>query len=99
MQLYNGATLPTPPSTGFSGTLFIKVTQNEPSDPKGPENIIYTMMMYGETFYCRHKAQDYQLVGAKFLYFSKYAFCGCIKSMDFYLNYNTNLIIILSATC
>ena len=27
---------------------------NELSDPKGPENIIWTMMIYRETFYGRH---------------------------------------------
>ena len=34
-----------------------KLTQNEPNDPKWPENMIFTMMMYGETFYDHYMAQ------------------------------------------
>ena len=37
MQLYNGATLPSPPSTGFSGTLFpkgLRMSQMIPNDQK-----------------------------------------------------------------
>ena len=34
-----------------------EMTTNELNDPKGPENIICTMMMYGESFYGRHTAQ------------------------------------------
>ena len=39
VQYCNGATLLTPPSTDFSGTLVFKLTQNEPVDPTGLENI------------------------------------------------------------
>ena len=38
------------PSTGLSGTLFSN-DSNELNDPKGPENIICIMMMYGEMFH------------------------------------------------
>ena len=34
-----------------------KMIINELNDPQGPENIIRTMMMYGEMFYGRHTAQ------------------------------------------
>ena len=40
--------------------LYFQMTKNELNDPKGPENIICTMMMYREAFYGRHMAQ-YQL--------------------------------------
>ena len=44
-------------SIGLSGTVFSKKAKNEFNAPKGPENIILTMMMYGETFYGHHMAQ------------------------------------------
>ena len=34
----------------FQGCYIFGITENELIDPKGPENIIYSMMKYGETF-------------------------------------------------
>ena len=34
--------------------LFFNMALNEPNDLKGPENITFTIRMYGETFYGRH---------------------------------------------
>ena len=50
------ATPVTPSSVYMSRTPFSKMPQWV-SDPKGNENIICTVMMYGEMFYGRHTAR------------------------------------------
>ena len=47
-----------PPCTGLSRTLLLKWILNELNDPKGQENMICTMIMYGETFNGRPTAHE-----------------------------------------
>ena len=44
------ATLLIPPSRSFSGIVYLEQLGNEHTELKEPENIICTVMKYGETF-------------------------------------------------